>query len=166
MYITHSASEHTGVKAHTCLHHHLPPAVSPLCGLGKDLLARLNSQHALGWKGSFLAGFGGAACEQRIMKEHGGRGGNRKKLPKASNVCSLQDSHLCVWPCGDPRCGMAQGLPVSPPLPFPHLYFPFSSSSSPACFILPYHCHMPWKCQELLPPGSWASLLAARPPWG
>lgn len=97
MYKTHSASIHTGVHAHTCLHRHLPSAVF-LWGSEKDHLAGQSSQHALGWKGRFLARFGGGVSEQRIVEEHGGRGGDRKKPPEASNVCRLQDSHLCVWP--------------------------------------------------------------------
>lgn len=165
MYKTHSALIHTRVHAHTCLHHHLPSAVF-LWGSEKDHLAGQSSQHALRWKGCFLARFGAGVSEQRIMEEHGEVETERSHLKPL--MCAGFRTPICV--CGleslrGMECYRASQFPL-PCLFLISAVLPLSSSSSPAHLVLPCHLHMPWQCQELLPPGSWGTLLPAHPSWG
>lgn len=147
---THSASAHAEVQAHTCLRR----------GLGKNHQAGHSSQHAAGWRGCFPAGFGGGVSEQSNLK---GPGGDRKKRLKPVTCVWLSglsvhdlEGLLDVEATGPPTSSSPILLPLSSPflLPLP---------CSPPSPLAPLH---PWRCQELLPPGSWGSLLSTRPPWG
>lgn len=146
-------SLHTGVRARTCSFRHLPPAVFLLCDMGRDHPDRAESPACTGVERLFPSWIWWRSQGAGKVKEYGGRGGDRSGCLKPMAGVELRTLTFV--------CTSLKGLPASPPLPS-HLYLPSPPLPALSCSPGSPLCgHMPWQCQELLPPGSWETAFLA-----